>query len=107
MTKMARIAPPNSLLVVAESVTVSNVIGHAKRVGRECFVVAGKRIQARLVFGGVFHVITPEFPADPKGKPPVSATRIEKDPVLLTMPSDREVGDKRFKKVELKASIAK
>lgn len=97
----------NSLLVAAEATTVTHLIGHPKYEGRECFVMAGNRIQAKRVCGGVLHLINPEFPADPKGKPPVSAARIEKDPVLLVAPSDREVGDKGFKKVELKAAIAK
>src|SRR5262249_38179597 len=66
----------NSLLVAAESVTVSSVIGHTKLAGRECFVVAGKRIQARFVYGGTFYVISPEFLANPRGKPPVSAVRV-------------------------------
>lgn len=96
-----------SLLVAAERVIGSSTIGHPRIAGRECVVVAGKRIEANSVFGGVFHVIAPEFPPDAKGKPPVTATRIERDAKLLAEPSDREVGDKRFKTVELKAPIAK
>ncbi len=97
----------NSLLVATESVVGSSTIGRPKKAGQECVVVAGKRIQGTFVFGGVFHVVAPAFPNDPKGKPPVSATHIEKDAKLLAEPSDREVGDQRFKKVELKAPITK
>jgi hypothetical protein len=93
----------NSLVLAAESVTASHLIGHPKQPGQECFVLAGKRIQAKQVFGGTFHVIS----ADPKGKPPVSATRVERDATLLALPSAREVGDNRFKTVELKTAIAK
>lgn len=97
----------NSLLVAADGIVSSSVIGHKTKPEQACVVVAGKRIQGTFVFGGVFHVITPEFPTDPKGKPPVSATRVERDAKLLAEPSDREVGDKRFKTVELKGPIAK
>lgn len=98
----------NSLLVAAEQVgEIGDNFGHAKNEGKECFVVAGKRIQAEAVYGGYFYILVPEFSDRPKAKPPVSATRVEKNAQLLAEPSDRAVGHKDFKLVELTAPIAK
>jgi hypothetical protein len=102
----------DNTVVIADEYAKATNWGLPKRGG--CVVVAGKRIRATGVIGGLFHVHAPDLTcnageegqADPKDLRPV-ITVIGSKATFLVDPAAPAMGDKECKRVELKSPIAK
>jgi hypothetical protein len=111
IARTVRCTSADNTVVVADEHARATGWGSPK--SGDCVVVAGKRIRATGIHGGMFHVVAPDFTcnvddgrANPKDLRPVMMTR-GTSATFLVDASAAAMGEKDCKRVELKAPIAK